>query len=86
MTRRPMKPHRVGYEDEEDCEGYYDPDELERRECPSLRNLNPKDPCRICREKWQAEEDARYKAWWDAKTPEEKAQHEASLKGLRELY
>ena len=29
--RRPNKPHVDGYEDEEDCEGYYDPDEKAKR-------------------------------------------------------
>ena len=29
--RRPNKPHVDGYEDEEDCEGYYDPYEADRR-------------------------------------------------------
>ncbi len=36
----------------------------------------------FCREKFKKTEKAR----WDAKTPDEKAQHEALLKGLRELY
>ena len=31
MTRRPNKPHKEGFADEEDCEGHYDPDEAERR-------------------------------------------------------
>ena len=86
MARRPMKPHRDGYEDEEDCEGYYDPDEEERRGCHHIFNRSSNDPCEICFQKWRAEEDARYKAEWDAKTPEEKAHHEAFIKGLRELY
>ena len=84
--RRPMKPHRDGFEDEEDCEGYYDPDEAERRGCRPLRNRLPDDPCAICFEKWRAEEDAKHKAEWDAQTPEEKARLEAMIKGLRELY
>ena len=84
--RRPNKPHRDGYEDEEDCEGYYDPDEAERRDCHHIMNRSLNDPCRICLEKWRAEEDAEYKAAWDAKTPEEKAQHEEFIRGLRELY
>ena len=84
--RRPNKPHINGYEDEEDCEGYYDPDERERRECPWAPDLRPNDPCRICYESWKAKDDAKQKAEWDAKTPEEKAQWEAHIKGLRELY
>ena len=84
--RRPDKPHRDGYEDEEDCEGYYDPDERERRECPWAPDLRPNDPCRICYEAWKIKDEAKQKAEWDAKTPEEKAQHEAMIKGLRELY
>ncbi len=85
--RRPMKPHRDGFEDEEDCEGYYDPFEAERRGCPmSWRQFRPDNPCRMCREKWDAEEEARRKAEWDAKTPEERAAHEALVEGLRELY
>ena len=88
--RRPNKPHRDGYEDEEDCEGYYDPDEAERRECPVFNalhhRLNPLDLCAKCITDWHTKDDARRKAEWDAKTPEEKAQHEAMVKGLRELY
>ena len=83
--RLPNKPHIDGYEDEEDCEGYYDPDEVDRRGCHSTMRRHPKDPCEICFSKWQAEEKARRQAAWDAKTPEEKAQHEALVRGLREL-
>ena len=89
MTKRPMKPHRDGYEDEEDCEGYYDPDELERRKCPVYNyrlRLRPLDPCAKCITDWHAKEDARCKAERDAKTPEEKAADEAFDKELRELY
>lgn len=86
--RRPNKPHVDGYEDEEDCEGYYDPDEAERRGCHhmlmSQRSLN--DPCHICYEAWRVRKDAKRKAEWDAKTPAEKDAHEALVKGLRELY
>ena len=86
--RRPNKPHIDGYEDEEDCEGYYDPNEDDRRGCgiTLLKQGRADTPCRRCKDKWQAEEDARRKAEWDAKTPEERAQHEAMIKGLRELY
>jgi len=84
--RQPNKPHRDGYEDEEDCEGYYDPDERERRGCPYVKELRPNNPCRICQETWQTKEDARWKAEWDAKTPEERTAHEALVKGLKELY
>lgn len=84
--RRPNKPHVDGYEDEEDCEGYYDPDEAERRDCHHVFNPSPKDPCRICFETWKAKDDARLKAEWDAKSPEEKAKQEAWLKELRKLY
>ena len=87
--RRPNKPHVDGYEDEEDCEGYYDPDEAERREChPSwaARGRSPDDPCEICFQAWLTQDKAKRQAEWDAKTPEEKAQHEAFIKGLRELY
>lgn len=84
--RRPNKPHRDGYEDEEDCEGYYDPNEAERRGCHRIMTRDLRDPCGICINKWRTEEDARRKAEWDAKIPEEKAAHEAMVKGLRELY
>lgn len=86
--RRPNKPHMDGYEDEEDCEGYYDPDEAERRDCSrhmgrsSAYSFNP---CRKCFDDWQTKENTRRKVEWDAKSPEEKAQHEALIKGLREL-
>lgn len=87
MTRRPMKPYIVGHEDEEDCEGYYDPDEAERRGCHhfNLSQLNPKDPCRICHNAWKVEDDARRQAEWDAKSPEEKAWHKAFIEELRKL-
>ena len=87
--RRPNKPHVDGYEDEEDCEGYYDPFEADRRGCyPSwARSTEDLDPvCQACIRKYHSEEDARRKAEWDAKTPEEKSHHEAMIKGLRELY
>ena len=83
--RRPNKPHVDGYEDEEDCEGYYDPDEADRRGCRHI-SRSPNDPCRICYEAWKVKDDARRKAEWDAKTPEEQVAHETLLKGLRELY
>ena len=84
--RRPNKPHVDGYEDEEDCEGYYDPNEDDRRGCHRIMSRSPNDPCQICFEKWRTSEKARQQAEWDAKTTEEKAQHEAMIKGLRELY
>jgi len=84
--RRPNKPHRDGYEDEEDCEGYYDPDEADRRGCHHHLIRSPNDPCEICFQAWKAKDDAKRKAEWDAKTPEEKAAFEALIKGLRELY
>lgn len=85
MTRQPMKPHREGYEDEEDCEGFYDPDEQERRRCHSLRSRLLNDPCRICFGAWLVKEKAIQEAEWAAKTPEEKARHMAMIRGLREL-
>ena len=84
--RRPNKPHRDGFEDEEDCEGYYDPDEAERRGCHHIFNRSPNDPCRICFEAWKVKEDARLKAEYDALSPREKAEREEFLRGLRELY
>jgi len=88
--RRPNKPHRDGYEDEEDCEGYYDPDEAERRECPVYdalhRRLNSLDPCAKCIIDWHAKDEARRKVEWGAKTPEERVAYEALIKGIRELY
>lgn len=82
--RRPNKPHIAGFEDEEDCEGYFDQWEADRRGCFNARSSA--DPCLSCIAKGRAEEDAKRKAVWDAKTPEEKAAHEALVKGLRELY
>ena len=90
--KRPMKAHRDGYEDEEDCVGYYDPDEAERRGCDTCRDFDHRVSGtsdmtgRQCYESWKAKEDARLKAEWDAKTPEEKAARGAFLKELRKLY
>ncbi len=90
--RRPNKPHRDGFEDEEDCVGYYEPDEHERRGCDGCRTFDHRvsdtSPLtgRQCYEAWKAKDDAERKAEWDAKSPEEKARHEALIKGLRELY
>ena len=86
--RRPNKPHMDGYEDEEDCEGYYDPNETERRDChrSSMSLRDPKDPCRICYEAWKVKDDARRKAEWDAKTPEERERLTKLVEGLKELY
>ena len=87
--RRPNKPHKDGYEDEEDCEGYYDSAEAERRKCHRMGGMslrNPKDPCRICFESWKAKEDARLQAIEDAMTPDEKARRDEFLEGLRKLY
>ncbi len=87
--RRPNKPHVDGYEDEENCEGYYDPNEADRRDChPSWarRHSDLGENCQKCIEKWRAERDARQKVEWDAKTPEEKAAQKALMQGLKELY
>jgi len=96
MARRPNKPHEEGFEDEEDCCGYYDPDEADRRDCHhyncacSLSDLrisnNPPHTGKQCYENWNVAEKARLRAEWDAKTPEEQAAHEALIQGLRELY
>ena len=84
--RQPNKPHRAGYEDEEDCEGHYDPDKAEERRCYSFRQRPSTDPCEMCFESWLAKEETERRAKWDALTPEEQAAHEAMVKGLRELY
>ena len=84
--RRKNKPHIDGYEDEEDCEGYYDSFEAERRDCHNTPSLNPRDPCQICIEAYRAKEQARRKAEWDAMTPDERARREEFLAGLRKLY
>ena len=85
--KRPDKPHVHGYEDEEDCAGYYDPFESERRRCPMYwRQSLPNDPCRMCREKYEIEEATRLQAIQDAMTPEEKTKMAKFLAGLRELY
>jgi len=64
--RRPNKPHIAGFEDEEDCEGYYDPDEAERRDCSKHRGhwsyRSPDSPCEVCYAMWKTQEDARLKA------------------------
>ena len=87
--RRPNKPHVDGYEDEEDCEGYYDPDEADRRRChPSWasRGRLPTDPCEICCQAWRTQEAARLQAERDARTPEEQARLDSHLAELRKLY
>ena len=90
--KRPMKPHRAGYEDEEDCVGYYDPDEAERRGCDTCMDFDHRvsetSPLtgRQCYEAWKVKEDARLQAIEDAMTPDEKAKRAEFLKGLRELY
>ena len=86
--RRPNKPRKDGFEDEEDCEGYYNPDEDDRRGCGMrlMKQRGLDTDCKRCKDKWQAKEDARNKEIWDAKTPEEKAAHETMIKGLRSLY
>lgn len=86
--RRPNKPHKDGFEDEEDCEGYYDPDEAERRECHKITTSqrSPKDPCWVCFKAWKAKDGARRKAEYDALTDEEKERRAEFLRGLRELY
>jgi len=92
MTRRPNKPHRDGYEDEEDCVGYYDPDEAERRRCDKCSDFDHRvsDTSlltgRQCYESWKAKEDARLKAEHDALSPKEKEVRENFLRELRELY
>ena len=86
MTRRPNKPHRDGYEDEEDCEGHYDPNEADRRRCHPSWTRSQDDPCHICFEQWFAREEAKRQAKWDTKTSKEQAKREAHIKGLRELY
>ena len=84
--KRPMKPHIDGYEDEEDCEGYYDPDEAERRECHHIMNRSPLDPCQRCFEAWQLKEAQRLQALEDARTPEEKTAWAEWLAELRTQY
>ena len=77
--RRPNKPHREGYEDEEDCEGYYDPDEAERRDCYKCW-------ARHCSDAWHKEEERKQQVREDAMTPEEKLKRDEFLAGLRKLY
>jgi len=86
MARRPNKPHRDGYEDEEDCEGYYDPDEEERRGCHKTFNRSPKDPCRICFDAWYEAEQAKWQQKYDALSDEEKKRRAELIAGLRTLY
>ena len=90
--RQPNRPHRDGFEDEEDCVGHFDPDEtvMEERGCSSCRTFDHRVSessemtGRQCYEAGRAKEAAEWQAWWDAKTPDEKAAHEAFVKGLRE--
>ncbi|MBW2562169.1 MAG: hypothetical protein JRE40_15125 [Deltaproteobacteria bacterium] len=86
--RRPNKPHIDGFEDEEDCEGYYDPDEADRRRCPiyTYRESSDLNPCKKCIMDWHKKDDARRKAEWDAKTPAEKKAMEKFCEELRKLY
>jgi len=72
--RRPNKPHRDGYEDEEDCEGYYDPDEADRRGCwACMGGHHGGGYGQACYEAWRAKEADKRKAEWDAKTQDERA-------------
>jgi len=90
--RRPDRPHVDGYEDEEDCVGYYDPDEAERRGCDKCKNFDHRvsetSPLtgRQCYEQWKTKEDTRLQAIEDAMTPDEKVKRAKFLKELRELY
>ena len=94
--RRPNKPHQDGYEDEEDCCGYFDPDEVERRDCHHYNSACSSSDLvisdgeiktgRQCFEAWKVQEDARDKAEWDAKTPEEQAKQKEFLSELGKLY
>ena len=85
MTRRPNKPHRDGYEDEEDCEGHYDPDEEERRGCHNIMRRSPDDPCEICCQAWRREEERKQQEKEDAMTPDEKVKRDELIAGLRKL-
>ena len=77
-----MKPHVDGFEDEEDCEGHYDPDKVEERRCrPSSRN--PLDPCVQCYQIWAKKEEAWRQQRYDAMTDEEKEWKAEFIKGLR---
>jgi len=90
--RRKNKPHRDGYEDEEDCVGYYDPDETERRGCNTCRDFDHRvsDTSnmtgRQCFEAWKVKEGARLQAIEDAMTRDEKAKRAEFLTELRKLY
>ena len=90
-----MKPHRDGYEDEEDCCGYYDPDKAEERRCHShhggcsdsdLRMNNAGMTGRQCYGAWKQKETATRQQAYDALSDEEKQQLTKFLAGLRELY
>ena len=91
----PMKSHRVGYEDEEDCCGYYDPDLTEARNCHSYRGGCSESDLRMsdistmtgreCYQMWLTKEKQRQQVREDAGTPEEKAKRAEFLAGLRAL-
>ena len=86
--RRPNKPHRDGYEDEEDCVGYYDPDEAERRGCDTCQDfdhlVSETSPLtgRQCYEAWKVKEVAKRQAFEDAMTQEERVWRAEFLKEL----
>ena len=84
--RRPNKPHVDGYEDEEDCEGYFNQWEADRRGCFNTLSRNPNDPCRICIEKGRAEEAAKCEADRDAMTQEERDYLTRLSEELKKLY
>ena len=84
--KRPYKPHQDGYEDDEDCDGYYDPDEAERRWCHPRWTRNPLDPCQRCFDAWRLKEAQRFQEIENARSPEEKTAHTNFLAELRKLY
>jgi len=86
--RRPNKPHQDGYEDEEDCEGYFDPAEADRRRCPiyTYRKSSDLNPCKKCITDYYKKEEAKRKAEWDAKTPAERERLKAFCGKLEKMY
>ena len=94
MTK--MKPHRDGFEDQEECVGDYNPDKAEERRCHNYRGGCSESDLRVsetsnitgrqCYQAWVESEERERKAKYNALSEEERAVRAQSLIELRKLY